>query len=130
MTAGLAILRYLRLQLVLVPRDSGPVPPLQFRIRHLLVLTLQAAILTTLALNLDTGLSGFELLVLVTLLNLPFVAVAIAAPWAVLGQAYLPIRGVAMLVLTAVSGTGFGTYQAWDAACGYCTPRCRGLPTS
>ena len=103
--AGLAVLRYFRFRLVLGPRDSSPALPLQFSIRHLLVLTLLTAAITTLALNLKIGLSGFRLPLLVTLMSLPFAAVAIVAPWAVLGQARLPIRGVVMLVVTAVAGT-------------------------
>jgi hypothetical protein len=104
-TAGLVVLRCFRFRLVLVSPESSPAPPLQFGIRHLLVLTLATAIVTTLALNLDMGPSGSNLLV-VTLLSLPFVAVAIAAPWAVLGKTRLPIRSVVMLVVTAVAGTG------------------------
>ena len=104
--AGLAVFRYFRFQLVFAPTDSSQAQPPQFGIRHLLVLTLLTAIVTTLALNLEMGISGFELLVLVTLMSLPFIAVAIVTPWTVLGQTRFPLRAVVMLVVTAVAGTG------------------------
>jgi hypothetical protein len=105
-TAGLAVLRYFRFRLVMAPHERSPVQRLQFGIRHLLALTLLTAIVVALALHLEIGLSGFDMLLLVTLITLPFIAVALAVPWAALGQARLPIRGAVLLIVTAVAALG------------------------
>lgn len=62
--------------------------------------------MVALALHLEIGWSGFGLLLLVTLFTLPFIAVALVAPWATLGQSRLPIRGVVLLIVTAVAALG------------------------
>ena len=89
-----------------VLRRNSERAPLQFGIRHLLALTLLTAIVVALALHLEIGLSGFGMLLLVTLITLPFIAIALVVPWAVLGQARLPIRGAVLLIVTAVAALG------------------------
>ena len=105
-TAGLAVLRYFRFRLIVAPHERSPVQRLQFGIRHLLALTLLTAIVVALALHLEIGMSGFGVLLLATLITLPFIAIALVVPWAVLGQARLPIRGAVLLIVTAVAALG------------------------
>jgi hypothetical protein len=77
---------------------------LQFTIKHLMLLTLAVACLTTVGKTLAPYIRGIDLLTDVVLLGICFVVVALTAVWAMLGLGHPGLRIVPVLSIAAASG--------------------------
>jgi hypothetical protein len=82
---------------------------LQFTIRHLLLLTFMVACLVTVGKRLAPQFNVINLAAQVVVLGLCFVAVALAAIWAVLGSGRWPVRSVPVLMIAGACG-GIGGF--------------------